>query len=117
VVAPLDRHETLRPRERLKKSSDFKRCFRKGKRIKTPGLVIVHCPNGLEYRRMGLSVGRRVGGACVRNKIKRIIRELFRRNKTIFPQGRDYVFIPREDFLKIKWKEHIEHLQDAFSSS
>ena len=109
--------ETFRPWERLKKSSEFKRCFRDGKRVKTPGLVVVYWPNGLNYRRIGLSVGRRVGGSCVRNRIKRIIRELYRRNKTIFPQGHDYIFIPREDFLKITWKEHIEHLRDAFSSS
>ncbi len=109
--------QTLRPWERLRKSSDFKECFRTGRRIRIPGLLIVMRPNNLPYRRIGLSVGRRLGKAVVRNRAKRIIRELFRKNKEKLPQGHDFVFIPQEDFLKIKWKEHVRHLSDAFSSS
>ena len=109
--------QTLRPCERLGKKSEFKECFRSGRRIRIPGLLIIMRPNNLPYRRIGLSVGRRFGKAVIRNRAKRIIRELFRRNKEKLPEGHDFVFIPQEDFLKIKWKEHVRHLRDAFSSS
>ena len=38
-------------------------------------------------RRLGLTVSSRVGNACTRNRIKRIVRELFRLNKDIFPMA------------------------------
>lgn len=41
-------------------------------------LVLWGLPNGLEWPRLGLSVGRRVGGAVVRNRAKRVVREAFR---------------------------------------
>lgn len=42
-------------------------------------------PNSLPEHRLGLSVGRRVGGAVVRTKLKRIIRESFRLSRPHFP--------------------------------
>ncbi|OCC16378.1 Ribonuclease P protein component [Dissulfuribacter thermophilus] len=109
--------QTLRPWERIRNSADFTRCFKAGKRKRLPGLTVVYAPNSRGYRRIGLSVGRRIGPAVKRNRVKRILREIFRRNKTIFPDGYDFVFVPREDFLEIKWEEHIRHLRDAFYSS
>src|SRR5262249_55406259 len=42
------------------------------------GLVVFARPNALGHPRLGLSVGRAVGGAVVRNRIKRLLREAFR---------------------------------------
>ena len=51
--------------------------------------------NGLDYNRYGLAVGRRIGKAVVRNRIKRLFRETIRlRHDTIDP-GWDMVFIAR----------------------
>lgn len=44
---------------------------------------------------MGLTVSRRVGGAVVRNRVKRRIREWFRGNREILPEGLDLVVIAR----------------------
>ena len=109
--------ETLNPGERLKKKTDFDLCFKQGRRMRLPGLIIIMRPNDVGYSRIGLSVGRRSGNSVVRNRIKRRMRELFRRNKELFPRGHDFVFIPGDGFLKIKWHDHIRHLQDAFSVS
>jgi len=81
-----------------------------------PGMTIVYRPNRKGYRRLGLSVGRKIGPAVRRNRAKRILREIFRRNKDLFPEGYDFVFIPRKDFFDYRWKEHLQHLQDAFYS-
>lgn len=41
-------------------------------------LMVFTRPNGLDHHRLGLAVGARVGGAVVRNRIKRLLREAFR---------------------------------------
>jgi ribonuclease P protein component len=45
--------------------------------------------------RFGISVKKALGGAVVRNRIRRRIREILRRNKTEIPSGWDIVIHPR----------------------
>ena len=47
--------------------------------------------------RLGVSVGRRVGGAVVRNKVKRCLREAFWSRAEALPDGRDYVIVARAE--------------------
>jgi ribonuclease P protein component len=48
-----------------------------------------------ERTRLGLAVSRRVGGAVVRNRVKRRVREWFRRSTAVLPEGFDVVVIAR----------------------
>lgn len=43
--------------------------------------------------RLGLTVGRRVGGAALRNRVKRLLREQFRQHRSAFPPGTDLVAV------------------------
>lgn len=52
-------------------------------------------PNDLGHCRLGLSVGRKVGTAVVRNRVKRLIREAFRLCQHDWPQGYDIVVVVR----------------------
>jgi ribonuclease P protein component len=58
-------------------------------------IVVYAAPNGQKYSRLGLSVGRKFGTAVVRNRIKRLLREAFRLDAAILPEGYDYVCVPR----------------------
>ncbi|MEX2219408.1 MAG: ribonuclease P protein component [Phycisphaerales bacterium] len=49
-------------------------------------LAVSGMPNGLPHGRLGLSVGARVGGAVVRNRFKRLIREAFRLSQRELPR-------------------------------
>jgi ribonuclease P protein component len=49
----------------------------------------------LPHTRLGVTVTRKVGGAVVRNRIKRYVREAFRRNRRSFPGGLDMVWVAK----------------------
>src|ERR1700682_594878 len=65
-------------RNRLKKSSDFQRVY--GARLRRDGTVVTvySRPNQLAYARVGFSVSTKVGGAVVRNAVKRRLRAICR---------------------------------------
>ncbi len=88
---------SLSRRERLRLRRDFDRVFKEGKSVLEDFLRVIYVENGLDLRRMGIVVKKRLGKAHVRNRLKRLVREAFRRNKGIFPQGIDMVFVFRGD--------------------
>jgi ribonuclease P protein component len=57
---------------------DFQRVQRSGRRVRLRTLVVVYARGTSAAIRIGLAVGRRVGGAVVRNRVKRWIREAAR---------------------------------------
>jgi ribonuclease P protein component len=69
----------FRPRQRLRTAAEFDRVFRRGVRLNGALFVLVAAPNDSEQDRLGLAVSRRVGGAVIRNRVRRLLRESFRR--------------------------------------
>ena len=79
--APRILGESLLPEERLRRRADFLRCYKRGRR-QYGQLVTVYFlerGQGEVCTRLGITVTRKVGGAVVRYKIKRRIREIYRR--------------------------------------
>ena len=62
--------------------------------MSVPGFKIVVRDNGMGHPRLGLAVSRKVGNAVVRNKMKRRLREIFRRHRDAFPYSADVVVVP-----------------------
>ena len=82
-------------RHRVRHQTDFDRVFGTNAVAADPVLVMYGSRNGLPLSRLGLSVSRKVGGAVVRNRWKRLIREAFRRCRSELPAGYDFVVRPR----------------------
>lgn len=93
---PMTEHpRTFRPADRVRRQADFDRVFRARCYAADQTLVVQACANGLPYTRLGLSISRRVGNAVLRNRWKRLIREVFRLHRSELPCGLDLVARPR----------------------
>jgi ribonuclease P protein component len=96
-------HPNAFPRSRrLVWKRHFDAVFAKGLRTSTGTLVVRSRPNDLKHCRLGLAVSRRIGGAVVRNRVKRRLREAFRRLQIELdgePISYDVVVTPRPHAL------------------
>jgi len=90
----LPHRATLGRRERLRRGGDFRAVYATRARVADGRLVVYAKANGLDVTRLGLSVGRRCGGAVQRNRTKRLLREAFRQARHAFPAGYDVVLVP-----------------------
>ena len=87
----------MRRKYRIRTNADFQRLRAEGRTLHHPLLVISTLPNGLEHSRFGFAVGRRIGKAAARNRIKRRMREAIRARIQAgeLAVGWDVVFIAR----------------------
>ncbi len=84
----------MRPAERLKTPLDYRRVFRDGFLYRTRYLVIHYMPTARDDSRLGLVVRKKLGNSPVRSRLKRLLRETFRRHKSALPRNHDIVFVP-----------------------
>jgi ribonuclease P protein component len=89
------RRYLFRHRQRLHGSRAFAAVFDAQMRKNLGPIAVCGKANGLAYNRLGLSVPRRVGGAVVRARIKRRLREAFRLGQHDGPRGYDLVIVVR----------------------
>ena len=85
----------MKVRGTLKKNSDFRRLYAKGKSAVTPYLVVYTRPNRLGENRLGYTVSVKLGHAVVRNRVRRRLREIYRLNAPQLKQGHDIVVVAR----------------------
>ena len=79
--------------DRLLRRADFLRVQREGKRVNTPHFVVMVLP--AERQRFGVTVTKRVAGSVGRNRVKRLAREVYRRERRLFPAGCELVLVAR----------------------
>jgi ribonuclease P protein component len=82
-------------KHRLQHALEFEAVYAAKVRESRGPLTIFALPNDLGHPRLGLSVGRKVGVAPKRNRIKRLLREAFRLLQHDLPRGYDFVITVR----------------------
>jgi len=86
-------------RPRLTRSADFDRVYRRGRSAASRVFVVYAFKSGEgdepARARLGVSVGRRVGGAVERNSVKRMLREAFWSLEDDLPDDHDFVVVAR----------------------
>jgi ribonuclease P protein component len=80
---------------RLKSPADFRRVFDRRRSATNGRITVCGCENDLGITRLGVSVSRKVGGAVVRNRWKRMLREAFRLSFEKLPTGVDLVIVAK----------------------
>ena len=87
----------FRLEERIRRRTEFQQVYEQGARIHGRYATLFVLPNRLEVGRLGIAATRKLGGAVARNRAKRLIREVFRRNK--IARGYDIVVVPKREML------------------
>lgn len=97
---------TLRPTDRLKRREEFRRVQDTGKKHHTRHfLVVVLARPDDGPPRIGVTVTKKVGNAVQRNRVKRLVREVFRRERARFPMGCDVVFIAKDGAPDLRYDD------------
>ncbi len=104
------------PKElRITRSAEYKWIIEKGTRHRTDHFHIRMLINPLGPTRLGIAAGKKMGKACVRNWIKRRLREYFRLNRDSMPTGMNIVFIPLRGIIELSTRQIWEELDRFFA--
>ena len=97
----------------LKQNSDFRRLYAKGKSSANRCLAVYCRRNGRGVNRMGYTVSSKLGGAVVRNRVRRRLREIARLNAPSLKTGWDIVVVARMHAVEASYAELENAYRDA----
>ena len=87
----------FRPEQRIRRRAEFQQVYERGAKIGGLYSTIFLLRNELSVTRLGIAATKKLGGSVQRNRAKRLIREVFRRNNVA--EGFDIVVIPKRELL------------------
>lgn len=90
----------LTKRQKLKKNSSFQTIYRVGKSYANRMMVIYVLPQAACERKVGFAAGKRLGNAVVRNRVKRVLREVYRLNQHKLIDNVHLVLMGRQAMVK-----------------
>lgn len=99
---------------RIRRRRDFLALGRKGRKRHTVHFVaLAHPVDGPS--RLGVTVSRKVGNAVQRNRVKRMVREVFRRDPDRLAVGHDIIVIAKPGAPTVAVADVARELRDAFA--
>ncbi|MFL2639840.1 MAG: ribonuclease P protein component [Dehalococcoidia bacterium] len=105
----------LSKESRIKKTADFNHIAETGKSVSNRMLILKWSLGQTPHSRSGFAVSKRIGGAVVRNRVKRLLRESI--NSLDLSEGYDMVFIARKETAKADYKLIQKSVKDTLKRS
>lgn len=99
---------------RLKKNWEFQRVYKTGKKYWDTNFVIYVYRTQLNHTRLGITVSKKVGKSVQRNRVKRLIREVFRILRSELHPQYDIVVVGRSPACKLSASQAQESLHELF---
>ena len=110
-----DKNEGFRHSDRLLKRAEFLSLSKTGKKVQDTSFIIIYQMGRQNHPRLGITVSKRVGKAVTRNRLKRWIREFFRKNRFALEANWDINIIAKPAAAKLTASEVHEALARLFS--
>lgn len=108
-----ERTESFPAERRVKVRSDFVRLQSASRRVHTPHFVVLLGLRAEGPTRIGITVTRKIGCSVERNRVRRLVREVFRKNLELFPEGHDVVFIARNGAPALDYATVLAEVESA----
>jgi ribonuclease P protein component len=107
---------------RLLKHADFERVYKQGRRHFSSHMTVFYLrqaegignSNNNNEARIGFTVGRVLGGAVQRNRIKRRMRNAVRQRRALLQGSVDIVINPKKSVLKVEFPILLDEVTRAF---
>lgn len=110
----------MRKAYRVKSEQDFQKVFQKGESKANRQFVVYKLPKiGQKHFRVGISVGKKIGNAVIRNQVKRRVRHALRELDAEFTFVRelDFIVIARNPVSEMSFQEIKSSLRHVLSLS
>ena len=99
--------------EIVKKETDFNNIILAGTKSGNKYFYFFSLPNDIKRNKFGITVGKKLGNAVIRNKYKRKVRRLVDENKIMFQNGFDYIIMVRKACIGLDYQELKEKFLDV----
>jgi len=89
----------------LRKKKDFEKVYNEGKQINCKYFICFILKNDLNLPRLGLTVSKKIGKAVIRNRVKRLLREIFRLNKHLIKEPVDIIINAKKNIIEADFQK------------
>lgn len=104
TLKPFGWRVVVQKQNRLMKREDFNKVYRFGKSIANRQFVLYFLPKReQEHFRLGISVSKKVGNAVVRNRLRRLVKEVVRSHGVGISNDYDFIFIVRKPAVGLEF--------------
>jgi ribonuclease P protein component len=98
---------------RIVRGADYRSVYSAGLKLYSESFILFGKENHLGYRRLGITVSRKVGSAVIRNRAKRLFREIFRKSVAAIPDNIDLVVNARRECAEAVYRDLREEFLSA----
>jgi len=98
----------------LKNTRQFNHVYKRGKSIVNKHVVLYYLKNQENTNTVGFSVSKKVGNAVTRNRVKRLMKEVYRLNEPSLRKGYNFVFVARVRASKASYNEVEKAMKSCF---